>query len=161
MKLIPLLKSLIVESIHIKNMVVDGQPLSIVQTYESLRGSSGSGEFIRVPIDEIMDSMSDIYDILIEQSFIVLKTCESRCSLLIRDYRLEFDYQFFIEYNEKNNTLKLIINTSIRHPKKLFNKVKTREIIITRNDDVIIRESIINQSFTYKIIGNIIVYYQK
>jgi hypothetical protein len=161
MKLILLLKHLIVESLHIKNIVVDGQQLSIVQTYESLRGSSGSGEFIRVQFDEVMDSMSDIYDILIEQSFIVLETCNNRCSLLIRDYRLGFDYQLFVNHNSGNNTLKLTINTSIRHPKKLFNKINTREIIITRNDDLIIKESIINQSFTYKIIGNIIVYYQK
>jgi hypothetical protein len=161
MNLLPLLKSIIVESVPIKNVTINGQPLSIVQTYESFRAITGSGEFIRVPADEIMDSMSDIYDVLINQSFILFNTCKHKCALLIRDYRLGFDYQLFTHYNIKNNNLKITINTSIRHPKKLFNNVNTREIIITRNDDIVIRESIINQSFTYKIIGDIIIYYQK
>jgi hypothetical protein len=161
MKLLSLLKNVIVESIPIKNMVVDGQPLKIVQTYESLRAITGNGKYIRVTPNEIVDSMSDIYDILIDQSFITLKTCKYKCSLLVRDYRLGFDYQLFIHHYAINNTLKITINTSIRHPKKLYNNVNTREIIITKNNDIAIKESIVDKLFTYKIIGDIIVYYQK
>lgn len=159
MKLISTLKCIIVESIPVKRLVVNDQPLLIFQTYESLRAIEGSGSYIRVTPEEILESMSDIYDVLIEQSFKTFETCKNKCALLVRDYSLGFDYQLFIRHHEKGNNLNITLNTSIRHPKKLFNDRKTREIIITKSNDIVIKESI-DKSFTSKIIGNIIVYYQ-
>ena len=161
MKLLSTLKTLITESILVKKFRYGNHPIEIVQTYESLRSSSNEGEFVRVSPNEILDSMSDIYDVIIDQSHDVLNSCTHRCSLLIRDYRfgLDFDYQLFINYKKKNDTLKLTINTSIRHPKKLHNdKQKTREILITKNDNVIIREELDLNHFTKIVRGDIIIY---
>jgi hypothetical protein len=163
MKLISVLKNLLLESVLIKKFDHDGLPVVISQTYESMRSTIGSGSKIRVSIDEIMDSMSDMYDIIIDRSLDILESCDENCDLVVRDYRpgLNFDYQLFLEFNKKKDSLKLTINTSIRHPEKLRNKVQqTPELIITKEGDPIIRESI-DDSFTYKKINDIIIYYTK
>ena len=158
MKLLSVLKDLITEAILIDEFDIDDQKIKIVQTYESLRAVSQSSKTGRVDVDEIMDSMSDIYDVIIEQSFIVLDACRIDCALVIRDFRLGFDYQLFIK-KDKNDKLVISINTSIRHPKDLKNsKKKTREIIITRNEDVIIKEILELDLFTKIIKDDIIIY---
>jgi hypothetical protein len=162
MKLISVLKNILLESVLVKKFDHDGLPVVISQTYESMRSTIGSGSKIRVPIDEIMDSMSDMYDIIIDRSLDILGSCDENCALIVRDYRpeLNFDYQLFLEFNKKKNSLKLTINTSIRHPEKLRNKVQqTPELIITKEGDPVIRESI-DDSFTYKKINDIIIYYK-
>jgi hypothetical protein len=152
MKLLSVLKNLITEAVFIDEFVIDNQKIKIVQTYESFRGVSQSSKTGRVDVDEIMDSMSDIYDVIIEQSFIVLDTCKIDCALVIRDFRLGFDYQLFIK-KDKNDKLVISINTSIRHPKDLKNtEKKTREIIITRNEDVVIKEILELDLFTKMIL---------
>jgi hypothetical protein len=163
MKLISVLKNLLLESVLITKFDHDGLPVVISQTYESMRSTVGSGSKIRVSIDEIMDSMSDMYDIIIDRSLDILESCDENCALVVRDYRpeLNFDYQLFLDFNKKKDSLKLTINTSIRHPEKLRNKVQqTPELIITKEGDPIIRESI-DDSFTYKKINDIIIYYTK
>jgi hypothetical protein len=163
MKLISVLKNILLESVLVKKFDHDGLPVVISQTYESMRSTIGSGSKIRVPIDEIMDSMSDMYDIIIDRSLDILESCDENCALVVRDYRpeLNFDYQLFLDFNKKKDSLKLTINTSIRHPEKLRNKVQqTPELIITKEGDPIIRESI-DDSFTYKKINDIIIYYTK
>ena len=105
-----------------------------------------------------MDSMSDIYEEIIEQSFIVLETCVKDCALLIRDFRLGFDYQLFVK-RDNDGKLKITINTSIKHPLELKNKSKkTRQIIITKNEDVIIKEILELNLFTKTIKDDIIIY---
>lgn len=160
MKLLNLLKNLITEDIFIDEFEIDDQKIKLFQTYESLRSVSTSNKSGRVGADEIMDSMSDIYDVIIEQSNNVLKNCFKNCSLLIRDFRLGFDYQLFIKKNNEDK-LKITINTSIRHPLDLGNKkFKTREIIITSNEKVIIKENFNINEFTKIIKNNIIIYYK-
>jgi len=163
MKLISVLKNILLESVLVKKFDHDGLPVVISQTYESMRSTIGSGSKIRVSIDEIMDSMSDMYDIIIDRSLDILESCDENCALVVRDYRpgLNFDYQLFLDFNKKKDSLKLTINTSMRHPEKLRNKVQqTPELIITKEGDPIIRESI-DDSFTYKKINDIIIYYTK
>jgi hypothetical protein len=158
MKLLNVLKDLITEAIFIDEFDIDGQKIKIVQTYESLRGVSQSSKTGRVDVDEIMDSMSDIYEVIVEQSFSVLDACRTDCALVIRDFRLGFDYQLFIK-KDKKDKLVISINTSIRHPKDLKNtEKKTREIIITRNEDVVIKEILELALFTKIIKDDIIVY---
>jgi hypothetical protein len=65
-------------------------------------------------------------------------------------------------YIKKDNEdkLKITINTSIRHPLDLKNKkFKTREITITSNDNVRIKENFNINEFTKIIKGDIIIYY--
>jgi hypothetical protein len=159
MKLLNVLKKLITESIFIDEFEIDDQIIKLFQTYESLRAVSTSNKTGRVSSDEIMDSMSDIYDVIIDQSNIVLKNCVKNCSLLIRDFRLGFDYQLFIK-KDNEDKLKITINTSIRHPLDLRNKkFKTREITITSNENIRIKENFNINQFTKIIKGDIIIYY--
>lgn len=161
MKLISVLKTLLVESIFIDQFEVGGQSVKVFRTYESQRAISGSGSVSRVDSDEILDSMSDIYEDIVNYSNDILDNCFSNCSIVIRDYRLGFDYQVFIEYS-KSGILKITINTSIRHPKKLKNdKFKSPEMIIQRDGDIILREETEMSLFTKIIKDNIIIYIKK
>ncbi len=52
-----------------------------------------------------------------------------------------FDYQLWVTM--KTNKLELKINTSIKHPKQLFNdKFKTRRVIVTKDGETVIKESL-------------------
>jgi hypothetical protein len=71
---------------------------------------------------------------------------------------LGFDYQIFISYNRKN-TLKITINTSIRHPKKLKNETfKSPEIILQRDGGIVLKEDKDSINFTKLVKGDIIIY---
>lgn len=159
MKLLDVLKNLITESIFIDSFDINNQKVKLFQTYESLRAVSSSNKSGRVDVEEIMDSMSDIYEEIVEQSLIVLESCFKDCALLIRDLRLGFDYQLFIKKGNKDS-LKIVINTSIRHPLDLRNKnKKTKEIIVTKNEDILIREELSFNYFTKIVRGDIIIYH--
>jgi hypothetical protein len=158
MKLIPILKTLLTETIFIDEISIGGQHIQIFNTFESMRAATGSGSFIRVELGEILDSMSDIYDVIYKYSIKILEVCHKKCSIVIRDYRLGFDYQLFISYNRKN-ALKITINTSIRHPKKLKNETfKSPEIILQRDGEMVLKEDIDLINFTKIVKGDIIIY---
>ena len=158
MKLIPILKTLLTEAVFVDEILVGSQPVQILKTFEAMRAVTGSGSVIRVDTDEILDSMSDIYDIIVKYSIKILETCNRKCSIVVRDYRLGFDYQIFISYNRKN-TLKITINTSIRHPKKLKNDTfKSPEIILQRDGDIVLKEDEEPINFTKIVKGDIIIY---
>lgn len=140
MKLLNVLKSLIVESKLIDKFTLNGLSVEIRGTMESeiIAPKSRSG---RVEIGEILESMGDIYEVIIEQAMIVSTKNDVKSALLISDYWLGFDYQLWVKFNK--NKLTLTINTSIRHPKILSNKnFNTRRIIITKDGDAIIKESL-------------------
>jgi hypothetical protein len=157
MKLFSILKQLITESTFIERFNLNGINVEIRNTYESNRAVTQFSSTGRVPIDDILDSMSDIYDVIISQSLVVLESCEKDCALLIRDYRLGFDYQLFIEM--RKNKLRIIVNTSIWHPKKLKNELRgTREIIISDSETISIKEDVELNNFTKIVKGDIIIY---
>jgi hypothetical protein len=113
--------------------------------------------FGRVPKEEILESLTDIIELVVTQSLVVLDTCEKRCGLLVSDFSMGFDYQLWVLL--KNDKLELKINTSIKHPKQLFNdKHKTRRVIVTRDGDTVIKESF--EHYRSIRIKNKIVYYQ-
>jgi hypothetical protein len=140
MKLLDVLKSLIIESKLIDKFTLDGIDVEIRSTMESevIAPNSKTG---RVNKDEILESMGDIYDVIIKQAMIVTSKEDGNSALLISDYWLGFDYQLWVKFNK--NKLTLTINTSIRHPKLLSNKnFNTRRIIITKDGETIIKESL-------------------
>jgi hypothetical protein len=157
MKLLKLLSSLITESKLLDRFVVNGLVTNVTSTYESDVAVMDNTTFGRVPKEEILESMSDIIEVIVTQGLVVLDTCEKRCGLLVNDYSMGFDYQLWVVM--KNGKLELKINTSIKHPKQLFNeKFKTRRIIVTRDGDTVIKESLDHyQSIRIK---NKIIYYQ-
>jgi hypothetical protein len=112
--------------------------------------------FGRVSKEEILESMRDIIEVIVTQGLVVLDTCERRCGLLVSDYSMGFDYQLWVTM--KTNKLELKINTSIKHPKQLFNdKFKTRRVIVTKDGETVIRESL--EHYRSVKIGKKIVYF--
>jgi len=157
MKLLNLLSKLITETKLLDRFVVNGLVINVSSTRESDVAVMDNTTFGRVPKDEILESMSDIIEVIVTQGLIVLDTCNKRCGLLVSDYSMGFDYQLWVDM--KNDNLELKINTSIKHPKQLFNeKFKTRRIIVTRDGETVIKESL--EEYHSIKIGNKIIYYQ-
>ena len=103
-----------------------------------------------------------IYDIIVDQANIVLNKCKRKCSLLVRDNRPEFrfDYQLFIKNNKEG--LVITINTSMKHPMSLRNEFhKTREIIISKDENIRIKEDYDYSIFTKIVKGDIIIHIMK
>ena len=111
MKLLKLLSSLITESKLLDRFVVNGLVTNVTSTYESDVAVMDNTTFGRVPKEEILESMSDIIEVIVTQGLVVLDTCEKRCGLLVNDYSMGFDYQLWVVM--KNGKLELKINTSI------------------------------------------------
>jgi len=156
MKLLKLLSTLITESKLLDRFVVNGLVVDVSSTYESDVAVMDNTTFGRVPKEEILESMSDIIEVIVTQGLVVLDTCERRCGLLVSDYSMGFDYQLWVTM--KTNNLELKINTSIKHPKELFNnKFKTRRVIVTRDGETVIRESL--EQYRSVKIGKKIVYF--
>ena len=156
MKLLKLLSTLITESKLLDRFVVNGLFVDVSSTYESDVAVMDNTTFGRVPKEEILESMSDIIEVIVTQGLVVLDTCERRCGLLVSDYSMGFDYQLWVTM--KTNNLELKINTSIKHPKELFNnKFKTRRVIVTRDGETVIRESL--EHYRSVKIGKKIVYF--
>ena len=156
MKLLNLLSKLITETKLLDRFVVNGLVINVSSTRESDVAIMDNTTFGRVPKDEILESMSDIIEVIVTQGLIVLDTCNKRCGLLVSDYSMGFDYQLWVTM--KTNKLELKINTSIKHPKQLFNdKFKTRRIIVTRDGETVIKESL--EHYRSVKIGKKIVYF--
>ena len=157
MKLLKLLSSIITESKLLDRFVINGLVVNITSTHESDVAVMDNASLGRVSKEEILESLTYIIEVLVDQSLVVLKTCENRCALLISDYSMGFDYQLWVSLS--GNKLELKINTSIRHPKQLFNnKHKSRRVIVAKDGDTFIKESF--ERYHSIIIKNKIVYYQ-
>jgi len=156
MKLLNVLSTLITEGRLLDRFVINGLVVNITSTHESDVAVMDNSSFGRVPKEEILESLTDIIEVVVTQSLVVLDTCERRCGLLVSDFSMGFDYQLWVTM--KTNKLELKINTSIKHPKQLFNdKFKTRRVIVTKDGDTIIRESL--EQYRSVKIGKKIVYF--
>jgi sulfur carrier protein ThiS len=156
MKLLKLLSTLITESRLFDRFVVNGLVVDVTSTRESDVAVMDNTTFGRVPKEEILESMRDIIEVIVTQGLVVLDTCERRCGLLVSDYSMGFDYQLWVTM--KTNKLELKINTSIKHPKQLFNdKFKTRRVIVTKDGETVIKESL--EHYRSVKIGKKIVYF--
>ena len=141
MKLIKLLSALITEGKLLDKFNINGLIVNVTHTHESNVAVMDNTTYGRVPKEEILESLRDIIEVVVIQGLVVLDTCNKRCGLLVSDYSMGFDYQIWVSL--KSDKLELKINTSIKHPKQLFNdKHKTRRIIVTRDGETIIRESL-------------------
>jgi hypothetical protein len=156
MKLLNVLSTLITEGRLLDRFVINGLVVNITSTHESDVAVMDNSSFGRVPKEEILESLTDIIEVVVTQSLVVLDTCERRCGLLVSDFSMGFDYQLWVLL--KNNKLELKINTSIKHPKQLFNdKFKTRRVIVTRDGETVIKESL--EQYRSVKIGKKIVYF--
>lgn len=157
MKLLNVLSSLITEGKLLARFVINGLVVNVTSTHESDVAVMNNTSLGRVSKEDILESLTYIIEELVTQSLVVLKTCEDRCALLISDFSMGFDYQLWVSLS--GNKLELKINTSIRHPKQLFNnKHKSRRVIVAKDGDTFIKESF--ERYHSIIIKNKIVYYQ-
>ena len=144
MKLISLVKTLILEQLTLVSRFKspNGQMVDILSNLHSKTSQGSKSELARITEEEIMESFEDIKDIAVNQSNKILnRPCIGKdCGLLVRDYMLGFDYQFWLR-RRGENTLVMTVNTSIIHPKKLFNKEKHNIIIIEKDGSHTIVES--------------------
>jgi len=162
MKLIQILEGIINEAVFVNTLDVNGEPVTVLKTYESMRSTGLSNYTGRAFPEDILNSMEDIYDIIVDQANIVLNKCKRKCSLLVRDNRPEFrfDYQLFIKNNKEG--LVITINTSMKHPMSLRNEFhKTREIIISKDENIRIKEDYDYSIFTKIVKGDIIIHIMK
>lgn len=124
--------------------------------------SVNSSKYGRQSVEDIKDSMVDILDVIVSNSLDILdkpsKVLGKDHSILVKNYMLGMDYHFWVT-SSSNGDIFLTINTSISHPKKLPDNQNDKKIIITREGDTIIKESIDLNVFTKLQRGNIIIYY--
>ena len=157
MKLLESLKSLLLEYKLLSRFTSStGQIVDIEANLHSEVGQ-GYSNIQRVSYDEILESFEDIKEIVVKQSNKIYKTCDrskKECGIIIRDNLLGFDYHLWIRKTGSEKLI-LIINTSIRHPKKLFNSNKNNVIVVDELGDHSIIESFTNT----KINGKFIQYY--
>lgn len=155
MELISVLKDLILEYKLVDRFKdYEGNTVDVEATAHSFISQDSRSVLTRVPTDEVLESMTDIRDILVRQSKKILEKCDrynKECGILVRDNMLKMDYQLWIDETE-NGKMKLVINTSIRHPRKLFNKEKHNVIVIDEMGSQRIIESFTNIKINNKFI---------
>lgn len=161
MKFKSIVKSLILEArIPIGEYEVDGYDVTILyNTHSDL--ATNSSHYGRIPVDEIKLAMEEILDLIVEVSLKVLdkdSKSDNDNSILVVDNQIGGDYHFWVNKSKSDNIF-LTINTSINHPRHLPTSKNSAKIVVTRVGDTIVKESI-DDTFTYKIIGDIIVYYK-
>ena len=141
MKLIETLNQIIVESRVLDFFETLGYKFYVFETRHSTT-SVGGNQLQRVELSDILDSMSDIKELIAKNAIIVMDGCkEKECALLVRDNRLGFDYQMWIK-QRNDKKVDLVINTSIHHPKKLFNQRRNKIIIVDYDGEQVMYESL-------------------
>jgi hypothetical protein len=161
MKFLTIIKDIILEARHpISKYEVNGQKIQLLyNTHSNI--SINKSHYGRVEIDDVKYSMEEIMETIVEVCYKILKNGKSQTkdlSILVTDNQIGIDYHFWVGMG-KNNVLYLTINTSIYHPRHLPSNKNSAKIIVTRVGDTIVKESI-DDGFTSKQIGDIIIYYK-
>ena len=114
---------------------------SLINLYKNPHSQESVGyssSFQRVDPDEINDSIMDIESTIIESARRIMQECVVRCSINVIDNVAGIDYHMWL--NGTHNRIKIIINTSIQHPKHLnFRVNESPTIIVDRYGDVFTR----------------------
>lgn len=160
MKLLETLKTLLLEHKLIHRFEYqNGYKLQTIDVEANPHSREGQGGYHlqRVDYDEILESLQDIEPVIGKQINKILGWCDSydkQCAIIVRDNFLEFDYHMWID-KVRDDKIVLTVNTSIRHPRHLFNPHKNNIIIVDEDGDNTIIESFTNT----KINGKFIQYY--
>ena len=90
---------------------------------------------------EITGSIIELEDVIIKSAKKYLnEDCVSRCSINVTDNFMGIDYYMWLEETMQSNNIRIIINTSIHHPKHLkFRTNISPTIIIGRFGNVFSR----------------------
>jgi hypothetical protein len=96
----------------------------------------GNSKFSRVDpkiIDvSIYDNQEDIVDLA---KYVVNNCISDSCSMIVVDEPNGFDYHVWLEKTKSGN-IRMTINTSINHPKHLYNSERNPMLIITMRGDI-------------------------
>jgi hypothetical protein len=114
----------------------DDSLINLYKNSHSMDSVGTSSSFQRVDPDEINDSIIELQSTIIRASKKIMETCNSRCSINVIDDVAGIDYHMWLNLT-KNNTIKVIINTSIGHPNHLFfNKKISPTILVDRQGNI-------------------------
>ena len=141
MELIKLLKSLILERTFLDSFTSNNVRVNVFYNEHSKGVDSVVSSLSRVDKEQILKSLLEIKDVITQVSFTILNNCDGKkCSFIIRDDADGVDSHFWVKLS-KEGRLNLILNTSINHPKKLFNSYKVPVINVDMSGDITIMES--------------------
>jgi len=162
MKLLGVVKNLILERRQLLDKYeVNGVMVDIFYNDHS-NIAINTSEYGRQPIEEILTSMVELLDVIVDVCLDILSKPKKRVdkdrSILVIDNLLGIDYHFWVTQS-KSGKLFLTINTSIGHPKFLPRDKNEKKIIITKSGETIIKEEFDLDNFTKITKGNIIIYY--
>lgn len=164
MKLLGVVKNLILERRQLLDKYeVNGVMVDIFYNDHS-NIAINTSEYGRTPVSEILYSMVEVLDVIVDVSLEILNNPKSTTkknkdkSILVVDNLIGVDYHFWIS-KSNNGKLFLTINTSISHPRHLPKDKNDKKIIITKSGETIIREEFDLDNFTKITKGNIIIYY--
>lgn len=97
----------------------------------------GSYDIQRVSPYEIDKSLREpnVTETIILSAEKILQDCNTNCSLNVVDYSAGFDYHMWLNQTQTGN-IQLIINTSISHPKHLYNSKLSPLVIIYPDGEI-------------------------
>jgi hypothetical protein len=141
MELIKTLKLIILERTFLDSFTSDDIRINVFYNEHSQSIKTPSN-FSRVDKEQILKSLLEIKEIIPKISLRILSNCvKKKCSFIIRDYADGVDSHFWISLT-KEGRINLTLNTSINHPKKLFNPFNVPIINVDLNGDTTIIESL-------------------
>ena len=141
MKLIDSLKSLILERTFLDSFTSGDIRVNVFYNEHSKGVQNSDSTLSRAGKEQILKSLLEVKDVVTKISFRILETCEDKgCSFIIRDYADGVDSHFWVKLTNQGR-LNLTLNTSIIHPKKLFNAYKVPVIEGDLRGDINILES--------------------
>jgi len=114
----------------------NGEDILLYKNTHSTVGLGLKSNYSRVSIEEIDESIRNVESEFIE--FIkerVLNCNSDSCAIIVIDFEGGFDYQCWLD-KRPNGNIRVIINTSIYHPKKIFNSDKTPTMVVSRSGSV-------------------------
>jgi hypothetical protein len=141
MKLIESLKLLILERTFLDSFTSNDIRVNVFYNEHSQGIKRGNSNLSRVDKEQILKSLLEVKDVVTKVSLRILDDCVGKkCSFIIRDYADGVDSHFWIRIS-KEGRLNIILNTSINHPKNLFNSIKVPVINVDLMGNTSISES--------------------
>jgi len=111
--------------------------LRLLKNYHSEKSIGDTSSLQRVDIESIDSSIKEIQPEFIYFVKKVLKFCEGkdRCGFVVVDDPNGFDYHVWVRKGN-DNEVNVVINTSIYHPRHLYNTKKDPVLYIDRFGDI-------------------------
>lgn len=114
----------------------NGDDILLYKNTHSTIGLNLKSNLSRVSIEEIDESITSVESEFIEFIKERVKDCGSdSCGINVIDFGGGFDYQCWLD-KRPNGNIRVIINTSVYHPKKLFNSDKSPTMVISKSGNI-------------------------